>query len=159
MGCESGTTATTKSVEKKEEIAKIELTEEEKALDKNVVAKLLVYKALLAETNQASYTEDELKRIEISQNELKINYFIDREIRKIVQVSQDEISVFYKENKKKLYPKKSLEKVLNDVYNRVYNIKYEKLKVSKYNEIIEKYKLNDLLKEEGIIETKEEPKK
>ena len=133
---------------KKEE--KIVLTDEEKKQDKDEIARILIYKALLIEAENAQYTPEEIENIKKMQESAKINYFVDREVKLKTAVTDKEIQDYYEKNKKK-FDDKTLEETLPLLYQNLAAEKYTKAQVDYYNFIIEKYKLNDILKTEGII--------
>lgn len=133
---------------KKEE--KIILTEEEKKQDKDEIARILIYKALLIEAENAQYTPEEIENIKKTQESTKINYFVDREVKSKIVVTDKEVQDYYEKNKKK-FDDKTLEETLPLLYQNLAAEKYAKAQIDYYNFIIEKYKLNDILKTEGII--------
>ena len=52
-----------------------------------------------------------------------------------------------------------MEEIIPILYQNLTNEKYTKALIDYYNFLIDKYKLNDILKEEGIIQEKEEEAK
>ncbi|BBA51083.1 hypothetical protein [Fusobacterium varium] len=130
--------------------AQITLTEKEKQKDKDEVARILVYKALLEEVKKAEFSPEELENIQIAQNQIKINYFIERELKNKTQITDEEAADFYKRHKEQ-FDDKPLEEMLPILYKSLAVEKYNQAQVEYYNSIIEKYKLNDILKKEGII--------
>lgn len=130
--------------------AQITLTEKEKQKDKDEVARLLVYKALLEEVKKAEFSPEELENIQIAQNQIKINYFMERELKNNTQITDEEAADFYKRHKEE-FDDKPLEEMLPILYRSLALEKYNQAQVEYYNSIIEKYKLNDILKKEGII--------
>lgn len=133
---------------KKEE--KIILTDEEKKQDKDEIARILIYKGLLIEAENAKYTPEEIENIKKIQESAKVNYFVDREVKLKTAVTDKEVQDYYEKNKKK-FDDKSLEETLPLLYQSLAAEKYTKAQIDYYNFIIEKYKLNDILKTEGII--------
>lgn len=125
--------------------AQITLSEKEKQKDKDEVARILVYKALLEEVKKAEFTPEELENIQIAQNQLKINYFIERELKSKTQINDEEAADFYKRHKDQ-FDDKPLEEMLPILYKSLAVEKYNQAQVDYYNSIIEKYKLNDILK-------------
>lgn len=130
--------------------AQITLTEQEKQKDKDEVARILVYKALLEEVKKAEFSPEELENIQIAQNQIKINYFMERELKSSTQITDEEAADFYKRHKDQ-FDDKPLEEMLPILYRSLAVEKYNQAQVEYYNSIIEKYKLNDILKKEGII--------
>ena len=144
-GCNETNNKTTNNVP-----AQLTLTEKEKQKDKDEVARILVYKALLEEVKKAEFTPEELENIQIAQNQIKINYFIERELKNKTQITDEEAADFYKKHKDQ-FDDKPLEEMLPILYKSLAVEKYNQAQVEYYNSIIEKYKLNDILKKEGII--------
>lgn len=144
VGCDS---VKNDSVKKEE---KITLTDKEKQLNKDEIAKVLVYKALVIEADNAHYTPEEIENIKKTQESIKVNYFVDRELKSKTSVTDKEIQDYYEKNKAK-YNDKTLEETLPLLYQNLANEKFTKAQVDYYNSVIEKYKLNDILKAEGII--------
>lgn len=144
VGCDS----TKDTSVKKEE--KITLTDKEKQLDKDEIAKILVYKALVIEADNAQYTPEEIESIKKAQENLKVNYFVERELKSKTAVTDKEVQDYYEKNKER-YNSKTLEETLPLLYQNLANEKFTKAQVDYYNSVIEKYKLNDILKAEGII--------
>lgn len=144
VGCDS----TKDTSVKKEE--KITLTDKEKQLDKDEIAKILVYKALVIEADNAQYTPEEIESIKKAQENLKVNYFVERELKSKTAVTDKEVQDYYEKNKER-YNDKTLEETLPLLYQNLANEKFTKAQVDYYNSVIEKYKLNDILKAEGII--------
>lgn len=144
VGCDS----TKDTSVKKEE--KITLTDKEKQLAKDEIAKILVYKALVIEADNAQYTPEEIENIKKAQENLKVNYFVERELKSKTAVTDKEVQDYYEKNKER-YNSKTLEETLPLLYQNLANEKFTKAQVDYYNSVIEKYKLNDILKAEGII--------
>ncbi|BBA50799.1 hypothetical protein FV113G1_11480 [Fusobacterium varium] len=144
VGCDSAKDASVKKEEK------ITLTDKEKQLNKDEIAKVLVYKALVIEADNAHYTPEEIENIKKTQESVKVNYFVDRELKSKTAVTDKEVQDYYEKNKAK-YNDKTLEETLPLLYQNLANEKFTKAQVDYYNSIIEKYKLNDILKTEGII--------
>ena len=102
-GCDETNNKTTNNVP-----AQITLTEKEKQKDKDEVARILVYKALLEEVKKAEFTPEELENIQIAQNQIKINYFIERDVNKFMVFSDDMMQAIQRINKEK-YPNAQFE--------------------------------------------------
>ena len=145
IGCE--TNENTSSVKYK----KIILTAEEKKQNKDEIARILVNKALIIEAENAQYTPEELENIKKAQDLIKVNYLLDREVKSKINVTDKEVQDYYEKNKRK-FDDKTLEETLPILYQNLAAEKFSKVQVGYYNSIIEKYKLNDILREEGIIE-------
>lgn len=144
MGCDSAKDTPVKKEEK------ITLTDKEKQLNKDEIAKILVYKALVIEADNAQYTPEEIESIKKAQENLKVNYFVERELKSKTVVTDKEVQDYYEKHKVK-YDDKTLKETLPLLYQNLANEKFIKAQVDYYNSVIEKYELNDILKAEGII--------
>lgn len=144
IGCDS---VKNDSVKKEE---KVILTAEEKQQNKDEIAKILVYKALAIEAENGEYTPEEIENIKKAQESVKVNYFVERKLKAKTVVTDKEIQDYYEKHKAK-YDDKTLEETLPLLYQNLANEKFTKAQIDYYNTIIEKYKLNDILKAEGII--------
>lgn len=114
--------------------------------NKSQAAQLLIKKAILKEKEKANFTEDEEKKIKNLKDNLEVEFFIEREAVKDITVDPVEIVQVYNQNKKSFGDRK-LEAVAPQIKQLIIE---EKIKINKtkyLNKIIEKYKLNDKLKE------------
>ena len=137
---------------------KITLTDEEKKNSDDEIARILIQKALTKEAETAEFTSEEQKEIKRVQNEIKVKYFLERELKTKITITDKELQKYYEANKGKLNDK-TMEEIIPILYQNLTNEKYTKALIDYYNFLIDKYKLNDILKEEGIIQEKEEEAK
>ena len=134
---------------KQGENMQIKLTKEElKKLNgnKDGIAQLLVRKAILAEMENKEYTEEEKKYLEEMRLNMKIEYYLNSIAQKTVQIYDYELLEVYKNNTEVLKDKNTVE-VYPQLQQALFNQKLGEEKVKVINELVEKYKINDVLKE------------
>ncbi|GAA6326298.1 hypothetical protein F350042L8_33960 [Fusobacterium ulcerans] len=132
----------------------IKLTKEEENRlngNKDGVAQLLVRKAILEEIKIKEYTEEEEKYLEEMKVNIEIEYYLNSIAQKTVQVYDYELLEVYKNNAELLKDKNTVE-VYPQLQQALFNQKLGEEKVKVINEIVEKYKINDVLKEYIKIE-------
>ena len=122
--------------------------------NKDAVAQLLVRKAILAEMENREYTEEEKKYLEEMKLNIEIEFYLNSIAQKTVQVYDYELLEVYKNNTELLKDKNTVE-VYPQLQQALFNQKLGEEKVKVINEIVEKYKINDVLKEYIKVE---EPK-
>lgn len=128
----------------------VTLTKNEKELangNPNIGAQLLVRKAVLNEMKQADISDKEKFELEFIKDNIAINYYLEKMLDKNIQTTEATIQQVYEENKDK-FPDKSLEEVHDQIEQLLLEqMKNEKL-ITYYNQLVDKYKLNDALKNE-----------
>lgn len=138
----------------KENKKRIILTDKDKKNDKDEIAKILIHKALIEEAKTTEFTAEEQKEIKRLQTEIKVKYFLEKELKTKIIITDKELQEYYEANKSK-FDNKTMEETIPLLYQHLTNEKYTKALIDYYNFLIDKYKLNDVLKQEGIIEKKE----
>ncbi|WP_462354992.1 hypothetical protein [Fusobacterium ulcerans] len=139
----------------------IKLTKEElKKLNgnKDGIAQLLVRKAVLTEMENKEYTKEEKKYLEEMKLNMEIEYYLNSIGQKTVQIYDYELLEVYKNNAELLKDKNTVE-IYPQLQQALFNQKLGEEKVKVINEIVEKYKINDILKEYIPLEEKKEEKK
>ncbi len=138
----------------------IKLTKEELEVlgeNKDAIAQLLVRKAILNEMKTKEYTEEEKKYLEEMKINMEIEFYLNSIAQKTVQVFDYELLEVYKNNAELLKDKNTVE-VYPQLQQALFNQKLGEEKVKVINELVEKYKINDVLKEYVKIEEPEENK-
>ena len=138
----------------------IKLTKEELEVlgeNKDAIAQLLVRKAILNEMKTKKYTEEEKKYLEEMKLNMEIEFYLNSIAQKTVQVFDYELLEVYKDNAELLKDKNTVE-VYPQLQQALFNQKLGEEKVKVINELVEKYKINDVLKEYVKIEEPEENK-
>lgn len=161
LGCNQEGIKTNVGAEKMSGSNKITLTQQEleENKDANLRAQLLVKKAVLNEMSIMKLTEEQNKKLNELKNNLEMEFFLEVQASKNVQIKDYEILELYKKNADKLK-----EGNVVDIFPKLQQALYvEKIASGKtvvLNEIITKYNLNDELKKyqsvQGV-EKKEAP--
>ena len=136
----------------------IKLTKEEiekLGENKDGIAQLLVRKAILAEMENKKYTEEEKKYLEEMKINIEVEFYLNSIAQKAVQIYDYELLEVYKNNSELLKDKNTVE-IYPQLQQALFNKKLGEEKVKVINEIVEKYKINDVLKEYVKIEEPEE---
>lgn len=142
--------------------ANITLTQEEIAStgeNANAGAQLLVRKAVIKEMEGNKYTPEEQAELDNAIENLKVEFFLNRTASKKVVVTDEEVLATYKENGEKL-KNADIEVVFPQIKQEIFMFKVNNEKVAYMNSLVEKYKLNDRIKEYYKLEEPkaEEPK-
>lgn len=124
--------------------------------DANIGAQLLVRKAILKEMEINKYTPEEEKELNSAIENLKLEFFLNRTASKKVIVSDEEVLATYKENGEKLKDA-DIEVVFPQIKEKIFLYKVNNEKISYMNSLVEKYRLNDKIKEyyKPVEETQE----
>ena len=136
----------------------IKLTKEElKRLNgnKDGIAQLLVRKAVLTEMKNREQTEEEKKYLEEMKLNMEIEFYLNSIAQKTVQIYDYELLEVYKNNAELLKDKNTVE-IYPQLQQALFNQKLGEEKVKVINEIVEKYKINDILKEYIPLEEKKQ---
>lgn len=127
----------------------IKLTKEELEVlgeNKDAIAQLLVRKAILNEMKTKEYTEEEKKYLEEMKINMEIEFYLNSIAQKTVQIFDYELLEVYKNNAELLKDKNTVD-VYPQLQQALFNQKLGEEKVKVLNELVEKYKINDILKE------------
>lgn len=127
----------------------IKLTKAELELlkdNKDGIAQLLVRKAILKEMEGKEYTEEEKRYLEEIKLNAEIEFYLNSIAQKSVVIYDYELLEVYKNNAELLKERNSAE-VYPQLQQAIFNQKLGEEKVKVINEIVEKYKINDTLKE------------
>lgn len=122
--------------------------------NKDAVAQLLVRKAILAEMENKEYTEEEKKYLEEMKLSMEIEFYLNSIAQKTVQIYDYELLEVYKNNTELLKDKNTVE-VYPQLQQALFNQKLGEEKVKVINGLVEKYKINDILKEYIKVEEPE----
>lgn len=125
--------------------------------NKDLMAQIMVRKAVLKEISKKEYTKEEKEYIEFLKTNAEIEYYLTSIAQKNVVIYDYELLEVYKNNAEVLKDKK-IEEVSEELKQALYNSKLAEEKTKILNEIIEKYDINESLKaytEEEAKETEE----
>ena len=127
----------------------IRLTEKElKSVkeNKDAVAQLLVRKAILAEMEAKEYNEEEKKYLEELKLNMEIEFYLGTLAQKNITISDYELLEIYKNNAEVLKDK-NITEIYPQLQQSLINQKIGEEKLVIINSIVEKYNLNETLKE------------
>ncbi|MHD0316390.1 hypothetical protein [Fusobacterium sp. THCT1E2] len=114
--------------------------------NKDGIAQLLVRKAIITEMEKKEYTEEEKKYLEDMKLNIEIEFYLNSIAQKSVQIYDYELLEIYKNNTEVLKDKNTVE-IYPQLQQALFNQKLGEEKVKVINEIVEKYKINNVLKE------------
>ncbi len=143
IGCEEIQTNTTK-----EEYV-VELTSEQKELagnNQNIIAELLIKNAVLKEKELATLSKEEEKKLKNLIENVELEFFIEKNAAKGLEVDPVEIVNVYEANKEK-FNGATIKEVAPQIKQLIINQKLQQGKIDYVNGIIAQYNLNDKLKE------------
>ena len=112
----------------------------------NVMAQILVNKAIMMEMAKREFTEEEKAQLEVMKKNMEVEFFLNILAQKNIVIADHEILELYKNNSEALKDKNMVE-VFPQLRQALFNQKLGEAKVSVINSFIEQYKLNDILKE------------
>ena len=112
----------------------------------NVMAQMLVSKAIMAERAKREFTNEEKAQLEIMKKNMEVEFFLNILAQKDIVIADHEILELYKNNAEALKDKNMVE-VFPELRQALFNQKLGEAKVNVINGFIEQYKLNDILKE------------
>lgn len=123
------------------------LTQEElkELKDDNTKAQLLVRKAVLNEMGKTEFTEEQTKKLNELKKNLEIEFFLEIQAAKNIQIKDYEVLELYKENAEKLKDANIVE-VFPRLQDALYIQKLTEGKKRVLNSYIEEYDLNNELK-------------
>ena len=129
----------------------------------NVGAQLLVKKAILKEMEGNVYNEEQQKLLKEMKENLELEFYLSSISQDNIVVTDEEILKVYQDNSKVLKDRDIVE-VFPQLKQQLINQRLGAAKINTINKIVEKYKLNDVLKSYTKVKTdkkivKEEPKK
>lgn len=158
LGCNQEENKKSNGVEKVSENIQITLTQKEleENKDDNSKAQLLVKKAVLNEMLITKLTEEQNKKLDELKKNLEMEFFLEAQAAKNVQIKDYEILELYKKNSEKLKEGNVVD-IFPQLQQALYVQKIASGKTTVLNEIIAKYNLNEELKKYQI--SSEEEKK
>ena len=119
--------------------------------NKDAIAQLLVRKSILEEMEKKEYTEEEKRYLEEMKLNMEIEFYLNSIAQKTVQIYDYELLEVYKNNTEALKDKNTVE-VYPQLQQALFNQQLGEEKVKVINELVEKYKINEVLKEYVKIE-------
>ncbi len=125
------------------EITKVELQQLEGNKDRTL--QLLLKKAILKDMVEKKYTEQETAILKELKENTEIEFYLNCISKKDIQIEQHELLEVYKNNLEALKDK-NISEVFPQLQQAIVNQKLREEKIKTINQIIEKHKLNDLMK-------------
>ncbi|MHD0319492.1 hypothetical protein [Fusobacterium sp. THCT1E2] len=114
--------------------------------NKDAVAQLLVRKAILTEMEAKEYSEEEKKYLEELKLNMEIEFYLGTLAQKNITISDYELLEIYKNNAEVLKDK-NITEIYPQLQQSLINQKIGEEKLVIINGIVEKYNLNETLKE------------
>lgn len=132
---------------------RVELTPEEivQVKNNNVGAELLIKKALLKEMSEYKYTIEEKNELDSAKENIEIEFFLNNRSSKNVVVTDEEVLQIYEANKEQLKGIKP-EIALPQIKEQLFLQKLNQEKVNYINSLVEKYNMNEKIKEYFPVE-------
>ncbi len=129
----------------------------------NVAAELLIQKAILQEAKKEKMTEEEQYNLDLAKQELEVNFYLQKKFNKefseVSVVTEEEAKKYYNENKEEI-GNISFENIKEAIENEIIYQKQTEIVHKYYDDLAEKYKINDILNKEYAEEvTNTEEKK
>lgn len=117
----------------------------------NVAAELLIQKAILQEAKKEKMTEEEQYNLDLAKQELEVNFYLQKKFNKEFSeasvVSEEEAKKYYNENKEEI-GNISFENIKEAIENEIIYQKQTEIVHKYYDDLAEKYKINDILNKE-----------
>lgn len=123
----------------------------------NVLAQMLVSKAIMAEMAKREFTPEEKAQLEIMKKNMEVEFFLNILAQQKITIADHEILEVYKNNAEALKDKNMVE-VFPQLRQALFNQKLGEAKVGIINGFIEQYKLNDIVKQYAPQPTESEIK-
>ena len=131
----------------------IELTKQEKEKvngDVNVARQLLVQKAILKDASAEKLSEDDQYNLNLAKQEVEVSYYLQKKFESElnnIQVSEEEAQKYYDIHKAEI-GNTPFEKIKDAIVNEIVYQKQTEIVHKYYNDLAEKYKINDILNKE-----------
>ena len=131
----------------------IELTKQEKEKvngDVNVARQLLVQKAILKDASAEKLSEDDQYNLNLAKQEVEVSYYLQKKFESElnnIQVSEEEAQKYYDIHKAEI-GNTPFETIKAAIVNEIVYQKQTEIVHKYYNDLAEKYKINDILNKE-----------
>ena len=132
----------------------LELSQRDKELangNPNVAAEILVQKAILQEAKNEKLTEEEQYNLDLAKQEVEVNFYLqkkfDKEFSTVSTVSDEEAKKYYDEHKAEI-GNTPFETIKEAIINEIIYQKQTEIVHKYYDDLAEKYKINDILNKE-----------
>ena len=135
-------------------VESLELSQRDKDLangNPNVAAEILVQKAILQEAKNEKLTEEEQYNLDLAKQEVEVNFYLqkkfDKDFNNVSAVSEEEAKKYYDEHKSEI-GNTPFETIKAAIVNEIVYQKQTEIVHKYYNDLAEKYKINDILNKE-----------
>ena len=132
----------------------LELSQRDKELangNPNIAAEILVQKAILQEAKNEKLTEQEQYNLDLAKQEVEVNFYLqkkfDKDFSNVSAVSEEEAKKYYDEHKSEI-GNTPFETIKDAIVNEIVYQKQTEIVHKYYNDLAEKYKINDILNKE-----------
>ncbi len=132
----------------------LELSQRDKELangNPNVAAEILVQKAILQEAKNEKLTEEEQYNLDLAKQEVEVSFYLqkkfDKEFSTVSNVSDEEAKKYYDEHKAEI-GNTPFETIKAAIVNEIIYQKQTEIVHKYYDDLAEKYKINDILNKE-----------
>lgn len=132
----------------------LELSKRDKELangNPNIAAEILVQKAILQEAKNEKLTEEEQYNLELAKQEVEVSFYLqkmfDKEFGDALAVTDEEAKKYYDEHKKEI-GNTPFETIKDGIVNEIVYQRQTAIVHKYYNDLAEKYKINDILNKE-----------
>ena len=132
----------------------LELSQRDKELangNPNVAAEILVQKAILQESKNEKLTEEEQYNLDLAKQEVEVSFYLqkkfDKEFSTVSNVSDEEAKKYYDEHKSEI-GNTPFETIKAAIVNEIIYQKQTEIVHKYYDDLAEKYKINDILNKE-----------
>ncbi|MCL4576176.1 hypothetical protein [Fusobacterium nucleatum] len=132
----------------------LELSQRDKELangNPNIAAEILVQKAILQEAKNEKLTEQEQYNLDLAKQEVEVNFYLqkkfDKDFSNVSAVSEEEAKKYYYEHKSEI-GNTPFEKIKAAIVNEIVYQKQTEIVHKYHNDLVEKYKINDILNKE-----------
>lgn len=131
-----------------------ELSQRDKELangNPNIAAEILVQKAILQEAKSEKLTEQEQYNLDLAKQEVEVNFYLqkkfDKDFSNVSSVSEEDAKKYYDEHKAEI-GNTPFEKIKDAIVNEIIYQRQTEIVHKYYNDLAEKYKINDILNKE-----------
>ena len=132
----------------------LELSQRDKELangNPNIAAEILVQKAILQEAKSEKLTEQEQYNLDLAKQEVEVNFYLqkkfDKDFSNVSSVSEEDAKKYYDEHKAEI-GNTPFETIKDAIINEIVYQRQTEIVHKYYNDLAEKYKINDILNKE-----------
>ena len=132
----------------------LELSQRDKELangNPNIAAEILVQKAILQEAKSEKLTEQEQYNLDLAKQEVEVNFYLqkkfDKDFSNVSSVSEEDAKKYYDEHKAEI-GNTPFETIKDAIINEIVYQRQTEIVHKYYDDLAEKYKINDILNKE-----------